>query len=382
MRRCVNAIVFLLGLGSPALADCSMAQLVASAGSVIAPCTERLTNSNLTDAERSQALFVRGRGFHRTRDLERAAQDYRAAFVLDATNEEILVSWSNVDLRQRRMRDYVMRVEQAFRLNERNPRVLRSVGAMFSNRGDRKKAFEFYGRAIEIDPTEGFALYFRARLYRFERRLAEALADTDALVAIPRDVLNAQGFLDKDGTVRDFHVKALIERAYCHEDLGQLDLAEKDYDAAVEAGRSTSALAARAHFLAFVRDRKDDGLRDLIEAVKQEPDYSPAQYSLGLVLIKYQRFEEAFAAFDAAVNADPAYSGALTMRARMHRQLGRTDAAVRDLHDAIAQDPQEFRKLMSTLRYAGYWTAPGVPNEITPQLTDAMRACMIDIRCN
>ena len=172
--------------------------------------------------------FVRGRGYHRTQRLNEAAEDYRAAFALDPKNAEILVSWSNVDVRLRRMDDYKTRVEQAYALNPRNARVLRSVGALLSDRGESDKAFEFYSKAIEVDPTEGFALYFRARQYRFRRQFAEAIADASALLAIPPARLNdAQGFLDEDGIVRDFRVKALLERAYSYEDFGRLDLAEK-----------------------------------------------------------------------------------------------------------------------------------------------------------
>ena len=314
-------------------------RLRSNSASVITPCGERLAAHNLSDRDRAQAHFVRGRGYHRTQRLNEAAEDYRAAFALDPKNAEILVSWSNVDVRLRRMDDYKTRVEQAYALNPRNARVLRSVGALLSDRGESDKAFEFYSKAIEVDPTEGFALYFRARQYRFRRQFAEAIADASALLAIPPARLNdAQGFLDEDGIVRDFRVKALLERAYSYEDSGRLDLAEKNYDAAVDAGRSAPALAARAHFLGFYVQRKDDALRDLTEAVHKEPRNSKVLYALGISLAGFKRFEEAFAAFDAAVTARPDYATGLTMRARMHRQFGRTDAAVRDLKTAVSLD--------------------------------------------
>ena len=361
---------------------CTMAQLRADAASVIAPCNATLANPKLTDAERSQALFVRGRAHHRTKNLTMAAWDFRAAFALNPTNEDILVFWSNVALREGRKQEYARHLALAYTLNRNNPRVLRSIGAMHWNFGRRDKALEFYARALEIDPKEAFALYFRAEIHRWHRNYAAALADANALIAIPREEINVEGFLDEDGVVRDFHVKALIERAYTYSDLGQFDLAEKDYDAAVEAGRSTPALAARAHFLAFERDRNDEALRDLTEAVRQEPTFASAQYSLGVVLMASKRFDEAIAALDATLKVDPSYTAALTMRARAHRQVGRTDEAVQDLHASITRDPQEFHQLMNILRRAGYWTVADNPREITPELADAMRACMIDTYCN
>ena len=383
--HCRNALVaaWVLGaMSSASAAECTMGQVAIDSASVITPCGERLAAHNLSDRDRAQAHFVRGRGYHRTQRLNEAAEDYRAAFALDPKNAEILVSWSNVDVRLRRMDDYKTRVEQAYALNPRNARVLRSVGALLSDRGESDKAFEFYSKAIEVDPTEGFALYFRARQYRFRRQFAEAIADASALLAIPPARLNdAQGFLDEDGIVRDFRVKALLERAYSYEDSGRLDLAEKNYDAAVDAGRSAPALAARAHFLGFYVQRKDDALRDLTEAVHKEPRNSKVLYALGISLAGFKRFEEAFAAFDAAVTARPDYATGLTMRARMHRQFGRTDAAVRDLKTAVSLDQRELNGLMNALRNAGYWSEPGLPSRQTPDLDDAMRACMIDPQC-
>jgi len=285
-RRNALVVAWVLGAMSSASAvECTMDQAAIDSASVITPCSERLATRNLSDRDRAQAHFVRGRGYHRTQRLNEAAEDYRAAFALDPKNEEILVSWSNVDLRLRRMDDYKSRVEQAYALNPKNPRVLRSVGALLFNFGEQDKAFEFYSKAIEVDPTEGFALYYRAREYRFKRKFAEAIADASALLTVSQAGLNdARSFLDEDGIVRDFRVKALLERAYSYQDSGRLDLAEKDYDAAVDVGRSAPALAARAHFLGFYVQRKDDALRDLTEAVHTEPRNYTALYALGIIV--------------------------------------------------------------------------------------------------
>jgi tetratricopeptide (TPR) repeat protein len=390
MHRCTAFVVawVLCAMSSASAVECTMGQVAIDSASVITHCSERLAAGNPSDDDRAQAYFVRGRGYHRTQRLHEAAEDYRAAFALDPKNVEILVSWSNVDLRLRRLDSYETRVKQAYALDPKNPRVIRTVGTLFSDRGDINKALEFYSRAIEVDPAEGFALYSRAREYRFKRQFAEAIADANALLAIPPARLNdAMGFLDADGIIRDFHVKALLERAYCHQDSGRLDLAERDYDAAVDTGRSAPALAARAHFLGFYIERKDDALRDLTEAVHKEPGNYHALYALGISLAGFKRFDEAFAAFDAAVTARPDYARGLIMRARMHRQFGRTDAAVRDLKTAVSLDRteldglRELNGLMNALRHAGYWNEPGLPSQQTRDLDDAMRACMIDPQC-
>ena len=389
--HCRNALVvaWVLGAMSSASAiECTMDQVAIDPASVITPCGELLAAHNLSDRDRAQAYFVRGRGYHRTQRLNEAAEDYRAAFALDPKNEEILVSWSNVDLRLRRMGDYKRRVEQAYALNPRNPRVLRAVGMLLHNFGENDKAFEFYSKAIEVDPTESFALYYAHARISFQAQFRGGDCGRECAPRHFAGRLNdARSFLDADGIVRDFRVVALLERAYSYEDSGRLDLAEKDYDAAVDVGRSAPALAARAHFLGFYVQRKDDALRDLTEAVHKEPRNYKALYALGISLAGFKRFEEAFAAFDAAVTARPDYTTGLIMRARMHRQFGRTDAAVRDLKTAVSLDRRELdglrelNGLMNALRHAGYWSEPGLPSGQTRDLDDAMRACMIDPQC-
>ena len=364
-------------------ADCTMEQLGISPFSVIDPCTARLKQRGLTDSEKSLAYFVRGRGYHRTKRLKQAHKDFREAFALDPKNEEILLSWSNVALRQGDHQAYAERVAQAYQLNPDNPHVLRTIAVMFGNFGDREKEMEFHAKALNIDPAEPFSLYFRSRIYWKELKFKEAIADADALVAIPRKTLqDSGGYLDDDGVVRDFHATALVRRANILRDAGQLELAEKDYDAAVAAERSVRTLAARAWYLRDIPERRTEALRDLEEALRLEPGDFAAQYSIAFTFVELKRYEDAFKAFDAAVQARPHDGVSMRMRARMHRQFGRTDEAVRDLETAIRIDPKELDGTMHALRNAGYWTSRQKPQEMTPEFRDAIRACMLDTTCN
>jgi tetratricopeptide (TPR) repeat protein len=383
--RCIIVLLVLAALPTSAFAaDCTMAQLQISPFSVIEPCTEKLQAAQgLGDLEKSAFYFVRGRGYHRTKRLDEARTDYAAAFRLNPKNEEILLSWSNIELRQRHGRDYMARVEQAYALNPNNPHVLRAQGGMASNFGDNDKAMEFYARALSIDPAEPFVLYDRSDLYLRHRKFKEAIADADALVAVPRKTLDEYGFLDTDGVMKDFHVAALLKRGKIHEAAGRLDLAIMDLDAAVAEERSPRTLLPRGWLLRSFPERKAEVLADLTAAVQLEPGNAPAQYGLGIELIGMKRFEEAFLAFDAAVEADPARGMYLLMRARMHRQFDRTDDAVTDLETAYMRDPEETIEMtLRAFQRAGYWTSKQAPNAMSPELRDAIRACMLDLNCN
>lgn len=160
MLRVAGLLSLVIAMPASALAtQCTTAQLAISPFSVIEPCTHRLELAALDARDKSLAHFVRGHGFHRTQRLDEAARDYRKAFELDPGNADILVSWANVDVRQRRLRDYLARVEQAYKLDPGNPRVLRLVGGMLWDSGEPDKAVELFDRALRIDPREPSALY-------------------------------------------------------------------------------------------------------------------------------------------------------------------------------------------------------------------------------
>ena len=71
------------------------------------------------------------------------------AFALDPKNEEILVAWSNVDHRLQRWRAYEQRIAQAYALNPNNAHVLRAVGTLLSNTGDRDRAAGLRGSSVD-----------------------------------------------------------------------------------------------------------------------------------------------------------------------------------------------------------------------------------------
>jgi tetratricopeptide (TPR) repeat protein len=383
MPRFFAVVVALAAVSSTASAsECTMAQMLKSADSVIEPCTQLLANKKLSDAQRADALLIRGRGYHRTKRVELAAQDYEAGAKLAPKNMEIWLSWANAELRLGNGQSYVQKTERAAKLEPNSPRVLRASGAMYENLDNLAGALELYSKALSIDPTEAYALYMRSDLYRMQRKYAEAIADADALVALPDAAINRDGFLDEHGDVRDFRTMALIHRGKLFEETGQTDRAAKDFDAAATIGRSAPALVARAYFLMEKNDASPEALADLEEATRTEPKNASAQFALGMWLTHSKKFDRAFDAFDRAVAARPDFASALRMRARMHRAFERTDEAIEDFIAAIEADPGIVEQSMHALRYAGYWTSPNPPTSFTPGFQDAIRACMLDVTCN
>jgi tetratricopeptide (TPR) repeat protein len=395
IRRLLSKLLLIAGVvgaGSVASfaaepADCSLAQVKILPHAVIEPCSKIINEKTTSPADRGYALFIRGMGFHNTKRFDLARQDYDDAIVLTPTNEELFVSRANISFRGGQFEQGVSFLQRALALNPSNGHALRTMGALLDNSGQREEANRYYSMALGADPNDAYALLFRSKNYAKQRRFDEALKDADVLVAIAPSDINRQGYLDERGDHIDFHVVALKNRADVYDAIGQFDHAEQDLDDAVAYSRSASSLAARGKFLAYKTGREKETLSDLDEAIALGSVDSEAYYAKGIVHLRFNRFQDALIAFDGAVKIDPWFVSALRMRARTHRELDQTDLAVADMTQAVARGigagrTAALRDTMSAMSRAGYWRSSDNPTDLTPALEDAIRACMLDKRCN
>jgi tetratricopeptide (TPR) repeat protein len=363
-------------------ASCNLDSVQIAPPSVIEPCTILLQNPNLSAAERATALFIRGKGYHRTQRLDLAQQDYDAALTIAPQDDGIYVERANISFRYGRFAEGVYLLKQALTINPKNAHALRSTGALELDSGRVDDAIRDFDAALGADPEEAHALLFRSKAYEQKRQFGPALDDADALVAMPPEGINRQGYLDNHGTMRDFHIMALEQRADIYAETGRYELAERDLDAAVDYKWTADALVARGQYLMGRPGQAQAALRDLANATSLDPDHPRAFYLKGRVLAALKRPDEAFDAFDRAVTNDPHYDYALRMRAIMHRERGETELAVSDLERAMSISARMVSMTIRTLQHSGYWDSREIPNSLTPQLKDAIRACMLDTTCN
>jgi tetratricopeptide (TPR) repeat protein len=346
-----------------------------------------LQKSELSNTVRSQALFIRGQGYQLTKRLWLAQQDYDAALKLTPDDDAIYPKRANVAFRLGHGEEALAFLQHALALNPKNAHAIRMVGRVLEWTRRNDDAIKYYSMALDVDPHEADARLFRSQVYQRERRYDLALEDADALVAMPADAINRQGYLDENGIKRDFHIIALSNRAGIYAATGKYDLAERDLDAAVDYKRSAESLVARGAFLTNRPGQQQRALDDLEAATTLDPDNPKALYLTGTVLVDLKRYDAALAALDRAL-ANPAlttnsdYSYALRSRAITYRALGKTDLAVKDLEDAMVACPCVAEMTLRSLQVAGYLPHDGLPHGLTPAVQDAVRACMLDKDCN
>jgi tetratricopeptide (TPR) repeat protein len=390
----ILAAGLLLALSASAVCDaadnsaaCTQDAVEVDWAAVIAPCTMLLQKSDLSNAARSEALFIRGQGYHRTKQLWLAQKDYDAALKLTPDDDALYPKRANVAFRLGHPEEALTFLQRALALNPKNAHAIRMIGRVLEVARRNDDAIKYYTMALDIDPRETDALLFRSQVYQRERRYDLALKDADALVAMPADAINRQGYLDATGVKRDFHIIALSNRADIYAATAKYDLAERDLNTAVAYKRSAESLAARGGFLINRPGQQQRALDDLEAATTLDPDNPEAFYLKGAVLVDLKQYDAARAALDRAI-ANPAltfssdYCYALRSRAITYRALGKTDLAVKDLEDAMVSCPHLAETTLRSLQIAGYLPHDGLPHALTPAVQDAVRACMLDKDCN
>jgi tetratricopeptide (TPR) repeat protein len=383
------ALSFLLAWSASAACDaadstagCTQEAVELDAASVIAPCSALLQKPDLSAAARSHALFIRGQGYHRTKLIQLAQQDYDAALKLAPDNDAIYPKRANVAFRLGHVEEALGFLRRALALNPKNAHAMRMIGQFLTDARHDEDAIKYFSMALDVDPREAYALLFRSYAYQRQRQYDPALKDADALVAMPADVINRQGYLDRRGIKQDFHIKALKNRAGIYAATGKYDLAERDLDAAVDYERSAASLEARGEFLMDRPGQQQRALDDLEAAIKLDPEMVEAVYLKGAVLVDLKRYDAALAALDRALTISPGYDYALRLRAITYRALGKTDLAVQDLEHAVVTSPRVAAITLRSLQISGYWSYGAISNSLTPELRDAIRACMLDKACN
>lgn len=389
MRRAVSTFLLMAGIAGAGAAiaaqepvSCSLSDVEIGPDKVIEPCSKIIAEATTSPANRGYALFIRGKGYHSTKRFDLARRDYDVAIELTPTNEELFVSRANISFRGGRYEEGVSFLQKALALNPSNGHALRTMGTLFDGSDKPEEANRHYSMALAADPKDAYALLFRSKSHAELRHFNEALKDADDLVAIPPAEINRQGYLDSKGDRLDFHIIALENRANVYDAFGQPGRAEQDLTAAVMYSRSALSLAARGKFLAYKDDRGREALSDLDEAISLGSVDSRAFYAKGRVHMQFYKAEKALVAFDGALKIDPNFGEALRMRAIVYRELDQTDLAVDDIIHAVSVSPSARQDTMAALNTAGYWRSREDPTELTPALQDALRACMLDKRCN
>jgi serine/threonine protein kinase/tetratricopeptide (TPR) repeat protein len=262
-----------------------------------------------------------------THDYERPASDVGripgevSVMVADA----IRVSLTKAERRELQESVVSVAAQDAFlrglyRMNDHRPETLRLAHADLVE-------------AARLDPRSA---RIQAALSRCYVRMAARGIMTHA-EAYPRALAAATTAVQLDDRVADAHTQ-LAEVKFYYE--YQWDLAEREYERALELSPSNSHAIARYALFLAAADKTHEALERATLALSLDPLSGGTRTGPGMALHYARRYEESVAAFQQLLTLPP-YALFATDRvglARSYAAIGRHDEAIAELQSAITQE--------------------------------------------
>ncbi|MBX0327703.1 protein kinase [Oscillochloris sp. ZM17-4] len=244
----------------------------------------------------------------------------------------------------------------------------------------RDQAITDAGEVIARAPDNAAALRLRAAAYEAASRFDEAMADTNAALAIdPGDVesllqraaLNRYHYGQPDAAIADFTTVITIDgnSRDARAGRGALLIASGNYEVALDDAHALIAIdpadASGYIFRGFVllaMDRAPEAQRDFEDALTLGPDEIGARYGRGLALLAQDQAEEAIPDLEAAVQGqDDLYDiyevfsdnrpSAGVSLARAYMAAGRMGDAGPALDAAVEASPDWYLPYLVRARY-------------------------------
>ncbi|MFO0966018.1 MAG: tetratricopeptide repeat protein [Gemmataceae bacterium] len=241
--------------------------------------------------------------------------------------------------------------------------------------GKNKEAFRAANAAIEADSRSAPAYHNLGALHfslaEWDKALAAftKAADLDDRSPLPHDSLGQTyaAKLDFDAAIRHYKIALKRDPAFagCYVNLGNALVAKNDIDGAIEKYHKALEIFpsyALAHFNlanALAKNNVKGALKSLEDTLVCDPDYAPALYAKGKLLLLYARdIPGAIACYQKVVDLHPKAPNAHFRMADLLQGLGRHAQAEASLRTLISLDqryPEAHARLGIALAARGAW---------------------------
>jgi tetratricopeptide (TPR) repeat protein len=370
---------------------CSVTVFEADPAKAAANCTSILHAGDLTSAQRAEALKIRARSLHAMKHLDDAIRDYEEALKLAPDDAELHVrrGWTAYD-----KKDYEQVFAQADRALQLRPdyaEVYELIGVTLSQGGRdnlaQAKAAE--DRAIELEPHELLYRLNHILLLELSGSLNEAIDEAEAFLRQPPELIAKSKKADLYLRPETYRTFIEVKRAIWLKAVGRIKDATQAYDHAVDLDPDPLTYAVRAEFR-LTQSRFDptgprptfaDAQDDLDKAFALDSNYWLAQNLQAKLLRLRGEYGLAAEYYAKAVQGFPINGTLRWNYAATLRQLGRTEEAVAEAVKAIQSDPGFMQQKLGYLEQRGYLASFAPDVDPRPVVMDAVRACMLDERC-
>jgi tetratricopeptide (TPR) repeat protein len=339
------------------------------------------------DPENSVVLRARGLMAELKGDFAGAVVDYSRSLEVEPGDGFALMHRAAAYWRLNEDSKALADTDAALRIGRKSPNLRLIRANIFFAQGHKEQAAREAELVIRENPDDGMAHVTAARIYaripmrlEAERAFERALAiEPEAYVYVNR--AQSRPLSDHEGRLRDIELalkldpdfpEALAAKAEQLTVMGKLAAALPLYDSAIAVAPESTPLAlGRAVLLhkmgrtaeaekIFAQNRErastasqlnslcwkmasagillEDALRNCEDALKLSPEHGPTIDSLGMVLLRLGRLDEALATYGKAV-AKRLGAPSLMGRAMVYARMGRDELAAADRSQALKLDP-------------------------------------------
>lgn len=318
------------------------------------------------------------------RRLDEASVDLNRAVALDPTNPWARVARAEYRLEHSDFAGALTDLEALGQALPQDATVLRLLGSALYAAGRREEAVDVFGRIIQLEPgsadvriSRGKALAAADHTHSLGSASSELIemfldeGDRIAVTTIASRGIESLSRQDLDAAIEDFTVAltqdpanldALVYRGEAYIQRGDIESGDADFDAAL-ATRTDDAFVYRRRGRAFYRIGE---LARAEEAYTRSISLKPsarAHFLRGMARQSQERWAEALADFEAAVELDPSDWDALSHKAGALAALRRLDEALeafRFVENKAPSDVHNYQVWSASMGMMGRY-ADGLP---------------------
>lgn len=274
----------------------------------------------------SAAEFIqRGSQYLEGAKYDQALADFAKAVELEPKNEEAIACRALTYVWQGKYGLAQADMASAEAINPRNAVLLRARGLLAESRGEYSEAIDFYTRSLVEDPHNGFALIHRAGAHANLGESDQALTDYNEAVQYLGDTPSTR-----------------IGRLEFELDIGHVDEARKDLDAALKGPLTPAEAAALAAARGRLAERSGD-VKTAAAAYSQALQLNSS--NAGFLLKRAEAYRasgdlaKALTDTDAALKANYKGMDLRLLRANIFYGQGDRAAAAKEANLAVSEHP-------------------------------------------
>ncbi len=292
--------------------------------------------------EHPQSLLLLGNIYYREGKLQQAEEYIKRFMGIYPAHLPTIKLMAAIQISQNHHEDAIKTLTPAIQANSTDAQLLALLGSAYMKTGDTAKGSELLEQASELDPKAASILTQLALSHLVTGATAQAVTELESAVELNPDLVQADILL-----------------ILSH-------LRNKNYDAALEAGRNLSKKQPKSPLpfnligAAYIGKGDLSGAREYFElALKSHPDFTPAMVNLFNLDIQEGKQESAQNRIEEILKIDPKNAQALIAKARFAAEAGNNAESLQLLESARSENPSAFKPRLLLGRFYTARNEPG-----------------------